>query len=295
MNILVIGGSGLVGSNCLKYFEKQEDVKVVGTYYSYKTDNTVFFDTLEFNNPKNFDLDSFHPDLIMHCGALTHVDYCEANEEESYAKTVLSTINVTKLCNSCKARMIYVSSDYVFDGENGPYDENAKVNPISVYGSHKLEAEQAVLEQVPNSIVIRITNVYGDEERKKNFIIRIVDKILNGQPMELKLPVDQYATPVNAYDVARTLYLLARDKKAGIYNISSDDYLNRVELVEKIISHFPKNKISFESVTTEELKQAAPRPLKGGLINDKFKGEYPEFVFTSVDDYLNKFANGNGN
>ena len=295
MNILVIGGSGLVGSNCLKYFEKQEDVKVVGTYYSYKTDNTVFFDTLEFNNPKNFDVDSFHPDLIMHCGALTHVDYCEANEEESYAKTVLSTINVTKLCNSCKARMIYVSSDYVFDGENGPYDENAKVNPISVYGSHKLEAEQAVLEQVPNSIVIRITNVYGDEERKKNFIIRIVDKILNGQPMELKLPVDQYATPVNAYDVARTLYLLARDKKAGIYNISSDDYLNRVELVEKIISHFPKNKISFESVTTEELKQAAPRPLKGGLINDKFKGEYPEFVFTSVDDYLNKFANGNGN
>jgi len=285
----------LVGSNCLKYFEKQEDVKVVGTYYSYKTDNTVFFDTLEFNNPKNFDVDSFHPDLIMHCGALTHVDYCEANEEESYAKTVLSTINVTKLCNSCKARMIYVSSDYVFDGENGPYDENAKVNPISVYGSHKLEAEQAVLEQVPNSIVIRITNVYGDEERKKNFIIRIVDKILNGQPMELKLPVDQYATPVNAYDVARTLYLLARDKKAGIYNISSDDYLNRVELVEKIISHFPKNKISFESVTTEELKQAAPRPLKGGLINDKFKGEYPEFVFTSVDDYLNKFANGNGN
>ncbi len=295
MNILVIGGSGLVGSNCLKYFEKQEDVKVVGTYYSYKTDNTVFFDTLEFNNPKNFDLDSFHPDLIMHCGALTHVDYCEANEEESYAKTVLSTINVTKLCNSCKARMIYVSSDYVFDGENGPYDENAKVNPISVYGSHKLEAEQAVLEQVPNSIVIRITNVYGDEERKKNFIIRIVDKILNGQPMELKLPVDQYATPVNAYDVARTLYLLARDKKAGIYNISSDDYLNRVELVEKIISHFPKNKISFESVTTEELKQAAPRPLKGGLINEKFKNEYPEFVFTSVDDYLNKFANGNGN
>ena len=285
----------MVGSNCLKYFEKQEDVKVVGTYYSYKTDNTVFFDTLEFNNPKNFDVDSFHPDLIMHCGALTHVDYCEANEEESYAKTVLSTINVTKLCNSCKARMIYVSSDYVFDGENGPYDENAKVNPISVYGSHKLEAEQAVLEQVPNSIVIRITNVYGDEERKKNFIIRIVDKILNGQPMELKLPVDQYATPVNAYDVARTLYLLARDKKAGIYNISSDDYLNRVELVEKIISHFPKNKISFESVTTEELKQAAPRPLKGGLINEKFKNEYPEFVFTSVDDYLNKFANGNGN
>ena len=202
----------MVGSNCLKYFEKQEDVKVVGTYYSYKTDNTVFFDTLEFNNPKNFDLDSFHPDLIMHCGALTHVDYCEANEEESYAKTVLSTINVTKLCNSCKARMIYVSSDYVFDGENGPYDENAKVNPISVYGSHKLEAEQAVLEQVPNSIVIRITNVYGDEERKKNFIIRIVDKILNGQPMELKLPVDQYATPVNAYDVARTLYLLAREE-----------------------------------------------------------------------------------
>ena len=113
--------------------------------------------------------------------------------------------------------------------------------------------------------------------------------------MELKLPVDQYATPVNAYDVARTLYLLARDRKAGIYNIASYDYLNRVELVEKIIAHFPKNKISFEAVSTENLKQAAPRPLQGGLINGKFKSEYPEFVFTSVDDYLNKFAHGSGN
>jgi len=295
MKILVIGGSGLVGSNCLKYFEKQEDVKVLGTYYSYKTDNTVFFDTIDLNNPNNFNLDSFQPDLIMHCGALTHVDYCETNIEESYTKTILSTLNVIEICKNYKARMIYVSSDYVFDGDNGPYDEEAKVNPISIYGQHKLEAEKSVLKRVPNSIVIRITNVYGDEERKKNFIIRIVDKILQGDSIELKLPLDQYATPVNAYDVARTLFLLARDTKSGIYNIASDDYLNRVELVEKIITHFPDNKISFKALTTKKLNQDAPRPLKGGLKNDKFKREYPEFVFTSVDDYLNKFANNNEN
>lgn len=186
--------------------------------------------------------------------------------------------------------MLYVSTDYVFDGKDGPYDEEASVNPISVYGMHKMEAERLVLNQVPGSVVIRITNVYGDEERDKNFVTRIAKACLTGEELELKLPVDQYATPVNAADVARALFLLARDGKSGVYNIASTDFFNRVELVEQILSHFPDNKITFKSVTTEELGQPAPRPLNGGLKTEKFMGEYPDFVFTNVNDYLNKFA-----
>jgi len=295
MKILVIGGSGLVGSNCLRYFASQQDVEVMGTYFSYKTADTHYYDTLNIDNPENVNIESFGPDVIMHCGALTHVDKCEAEVEESHDRTVRSTLNVIELCKRYNARMLYVSTDYVFDGKEGPYDESAQVNPLSVYGKHKLEAEQAVINDVPGSVVIRITNVYGDEERKKNFVTRIADACVKGQPLELKLPVDQYATPVNASDVAKALFLLARDGKSGIYNIASYDFLNRVELVEKVLSFFPRNKITFKSVTTVELGQPAARPLMGGLKTDKFMGEYPDFVFSTVNDYLNKFTAEHGN
>lgn len=295
MRILVIGGSGLVGGNCLRHFLIQPDVIVMGTYFSFATDDTEFFDTLNLDNPKNVDIDAFNPDVIMHCGALTHVDKCETEVEESYEKTVTSTKNAIKLCKKYEARMLYVSTDYVFDGKNGPYDEEASVNPISVYGMHKMEAERLVLNQVPGSVVIRITNVYGDEERDKNFVTRIAQACVRGDKLELKLPVDQYATPVNAADVARALFLLAKDGKSGIYNIASTDFVNRVELVEQILSHFPDNKITFKSVTTAELGQPAPRPLNGGLKTEKFMSEYPDFAFTNVNDYLNKFAEEHGN
>ena len=243
MKILVIGGSGLVGSNCLSHFAEQPDVEVMGTYFSFPTSNTEYFDTLNINNPDNADIAAFNPDVIMHCGALTHVDKCEIEVEESYDKTVRSTLNVIELCKEYNARMLYVSTDYVFDGKDGPYDENAEVNPLSVYGKHKLEAEQLVLKEVSGSVVIRITNVYGDEERNKNFVTRIAEVCVNRESLALKLPIDQYATPVNAADVAKALFLLARDGKSGIYNIASQDFFNRVELVEKIFLSSPTIKL----------------------------------------------------
>jgi len=291
MNVLIIGASGLVGGNCLKHFSEQAKVRVIGTYFSYQTGELSYFDTLNPENPENFDVDAFSPDVVVHCGALTHVDYCEANVEESYEKTVRSTINVIALCKKFNAKMVFISTDYVFDGEDGPYDEEAAVNPLGVYAKHKLDAERTVLKELPESIVIRITNVYGDEERKKNFVIRIIDQILEGQKLTLKLPVDQYATPVNAWDVARAIFLLITDSKSGIYNINSTDFVNRVELVEIILARFPEAEYEMEQLSTAELNQPAARPLMGGLINDKFMGEYPDFHFSTVNDYLDKFAN----
>ena len=279
----------------MAYFSEQKDITVVGSYFSFPVPGVVFYDTLDSNNPKNFDVISFDPDVIVHCGALTHVDYCEDNVGESHTKTVGSTQNVIGLCKQTEAKMVYISTDYVFDGSSGPYAENAGVNPLSIYGKHKLEAEAMVMEEIPGSIIIRITNVYGDEIRKKNFIARIVDNILAGKELVLRLPNDQYATPVNAHDVARAIYLLLSHGKQGIYNVAGKALLNRVELVEKILTHFPAAKYKMEELSTQELGQAAPRPLMGGLRNDKLLSEFPDFKFSTVEEYLNKFATNNGN
>lgn len=285
MKVFISGASGLVGGNCLKHFTEQ-GWNVVGSYYSFKTENTVFYDTLNPGHPDNFDVAAFAPDVIVHCGALTHVDYCETHEEESYQKTVQSTINLIKVAKACNARMVYISTDYVFDGKNGPYREDAPVNPISVYARHKLEAEQLVLKEIPNALVLRVTNVYGNEVRGKNFVARIIDQCKNKQKLTLKLPYDQYASPANAWDIARAMFVLLRDNKQGIYHIGSTDYVNRVELALRVLSYFPGAGYDMIPVSTEELKQPAARPLLGGFVKMKFSNEYPEFLFGNIDSYV---------
>lgn len=182
--------------------------------------------------------------------------------------------------------MVYISTDYVFDGKNGPYTEDASVNPISVYGRHKLEAEQMVLKEIPGALVLRITNVYGDEARGKNFIARIVQQCEEGKELTLKLPYDQFASPTNAWDIARAMFVLLRDGKSGIYHTGSTDFMNRVELALTVLKHFPDAKYQLIPLDTASLQQPAARPLIGGFVCMKFRKEYPEFLFSNVDDYL---------
>lgn len=285
MKILIIGASGLVGGNCLRYLSAQNH-QCIGTYFSYPAKDTVYFDTLNPENPENFDLNKFTPEIIIHCGALTHVDYCEQHPEESERLTVQSTKNVIKIARKFSAKIIFISTDYIFDGANGPYDEQAVANPISIYGQHKWEAEELIQKSDLNHIILRITNVYGDEERGKNFVSRIIEQAANQKHLTLKLPTDQYATPINAYDIARAINLLLKDEKTGIYNIASTDYMNRVQLALRILKYFPEATYDLIPLSTQELNPPAARPLQGGLKSSKFLSEYPDFVFSTVDEYV---------
>ena len=285
MKVFIAGASGLVGSNCMKHF-KEQGWEVKGSYFSFAVSGTVFYNTLQPDHPDNFDIVGYNPDVIVHCGALTHVDYCEAHENESYDQTVQSTKNLIELAKKCSARFVYISTDYVFDGKNGPYREDAEVNPLSVYARHKLEAEQMALNEVPGTLVLRVTNVYGNETRGKNFVARIVEQCRSHQKLTLKLPYDQYATPTNAWDIARAMFVLLRDEKNGVYHICGTDFMNRVELALRVLEYFPKAEYDLIPISTEALNQPAKRPLIGGFVKMKFSSEYPDFLFGTVDSYL---------
>lgn len=285
MKIFISGASGLVGGNCQKHF-KAQGAEVVGSHFSYATPDTVPFDTLNLDKSDNFDVVHFAPDVIVHCGALTHVDYCEQNPEESYTKTVQSTLNLLELAQRTKSKFVFISTDYVFDGVDGPYKETDILNPLSIYGKHKLEAENAVIASGLDYLILRVTNVYGDEIRNKNFIARIIEQCQNGQKLNLKLPYDQFASPTNALDIAKAMYVLLQANKQGIYHICSSDFMNRVELALKVIAYFPNAEYHLEAINTASLQQPAARPLIGGFVKAKFVSEFPEFIFTSVDNYL---------
>lgn len=285
MKILIVGASGLVGGNCLDYF-KSKGWDCLGTHFGFETSQTQFFDTLDLNNPQNPDFEAFKPDYILNCGALTHVDYCEENPHESELKTLTAQRNIIQLAQKLQAKLIYIGTDYIFDGVSGPYSENDIQNPLSIYGKHKQMAEQETLAHSPQNLVLRITNVYGDEIRGKNFVARIIAQINNGDKLTLKLPIDQFATPVNAKDIARALYLLINDQKSGVYHIASTDYVNRVQLAQKVLSYYPEAQYELIAIKTSDMNQPAKRPLLGGLKSFKFLQEYPTFEFSNLDDYL---------
>lgn len=286
MKYFVIGASGLVGSNFLTHL-KEEGHQALGTHLSLPTDKTVYFNSLNLNDPENYNLDQFKPEVIVHCVALAHVDRAEEEVEESHDLTVKTTINAIELAKKYNAKLVFTSTDYVFDGKNGTYKESDEVNPLSVYGKHKLEAEQYIQKELPNDgIILRIGSVYGDEIRGKNFIIRIVNDVLNGREWSMTLPQDQYSTPVWAYDVARVAVMLAEDHKSGIYHVGSTDFMNRIQLAKKVLDYYPQHKCTVNGILTKELGQKAARPLIGGFVSAKLLNEYPDFQFHNVDDYL---------
>ena len=287
MKVLIIGASGLVGGNCQAYFRQFEHYEVLGTHSTFATPDTVYFNLCDLKDPQNAVPADFEPSVVVHCGALTFVDYCENHVEESHTRTVVSTANALALAARHCATFVYLSTDYVFDGQHGPYTEADSVNPICVYGTHKLEAEQLVLNSGLPHLILRITNVYGDEIRGKNFISRLLNQIRAGEQINLTLPSDQYATPINALDVAKALKQLLEAKKHGVYHLGSTDYVNRYQLADRVMRKFAYANAALTHTTTPTLAQLAPRPLNGGLLSHKFLSEFPEFHFSNIDDYLN--------
>jgi dTDP-4-dehydrorhamnose reductase len=287
MRILIIGASGLVGSHCLEVFGKGQ-CTVKGTHVHYATAGTFFLNPSAQQLAEVETVREFKPEVIIHCGALTNVDYCENNEQDSYDSTILSVKNVADYCLKNGVKLVYISTDYVFDGTKGPYREDAPVNPINIYGRHKLMAEE-IVSGLPDFIIGRVTNVYGEEERAKNFIERLIFWICNNENKQLVLPNDQFATPIYAGDIARMCLLLVKDGKKGIYHLSSTDYYSRLHLAKKVKSYFPDNtSVEITGTDTKTLNQPARRPLLGGMINVKFLDEYPDFVLTNVDEYILK-------
>lgn len=283
--VFVSGASGLVGSHVMRVF-KEAGYEVVGTHFSYPTADTVYFDTLNLENEKNFDVLGFHPDVVVHCGALTHVDYAEENEMESFDQTVKTTQNLLEVAQRMDSVFVFLSTDYVFNGHLGPYTEPATPRPLNVYGEHKLIAEKFIVNNWDKHLILRVTNVYGEEERGKNFVARIAKLAQENEETTLNLPVDQFANPTYAGDIAKAIELLIAKDKSGIFHFGATDYMNRVTLAKTVLDYYKNTTVKINVLETVEMNQAAMRPLRGGFIPMKFLKLFPEFEFTSIHQFL---------
>ena len=267
--ILIIGASGFIGGKAFQSLSKMKNFLVKGTYFSRKSENMEYLDVNDVDNVSNV-FNTFKPNIILHPAYIPNVDYCEENKDIVWKTNVEGTRNVAKIAQKIMAKLVFFSSDYIFDGKNGPYSEDAVPSPISFYGFTKSVGEN-IVKCVDDNLILRMTVVYGWDPNSKNFIMQLINNLRNNIPM--RVPTDQCGTPVLVDNLIDILTELIEKDKKGVYNIGGPDLVNRYEFAIKVAEIFNLDKSLIIPVDTKSLCQKALRPLKGGLKIDKAKKE----------------------
>lgn len=262
---LIIGASGQVGEHLFQQ-AVTSGLEAIGTYYSFPVPGLYPLDLRRAEEVHSL-LWKVRPAVVYVPASLTNVDYCESHPEESYAINVLSICNLVRVTKSLGVKLVYFSSDYIFDGKAGPYREEDSANPLSVYGQHKLLAEHYIALHSESYLIIRTTWVYGWERQGKNFVLRLIRNLKEGK--EVKVPVDQVGNPTYGPNLAQAVLELVQREAVGVYNIAGPERVNRYAFACAVARAFGLDPSLIKGLPTEELGQTARRPLRGGLVVEK--------------------------
>lgn len=267
MKELIIGASGLVGSYLYRAALKDSIFNdVTGTYYSEYRSGLLFLDFKDANAVKRL-IDLKQPDIVYLPAAEPHVDWCERQPEASAAINVRGPLNVIRALTGTATKLLFYSSDYVFDGCSGPYVEEDPPNPVNIYGRQKLIIENEIRNNLDNYLILRVTVVYGWEYAGKNFGQRVLYALRKGE--SVSVPVDQIGNPTYVVNLAEASRELARSKHTGVFHLAGARMVSRYEFAAALATIFGLDTSLIKPVTTVTAGQVARRPLKAGLVINK--------------------------
>lgn len=268
MKALVVGASGLTG-RALKRVLEQNGVDILGTYNSRPIPGGIKLDILDAEAVDSC-LREIQPDVVFLASNLAGgVDYCEDHPDKAFALHLDGTRHIASAAAKYRAKVIYYSTDYVFDGNSGPYSEEDEPNPISVYGQTKLEAERILQAESKDALIIRTTVIYGWDPTSINFAMQVWNNLQVGQ--EMKVPNDQIGNPTLVDYLAEVSLRLVQMNVSGMVNVVGKDLMSRSEFGRALARAMALNQSLIRAIPTSELNQRALRPLQGGLRTDKLR------------------------
>lgn len=253
MKILITGAEGQLGRDLVKVLSDRHQLFPFDLDLDI-TDYSKIISTIP----------SVKPDLVIHAGAMTDVDGCELNPDLAFKVNALGTQNVALACQQSNAKIVYLSTDFVFDGrKREPYTEFDTPNPLSVYGKSKLAGENYLTSLLPEHYIIRTAWLYGKEG--KNFVKTILK--LAEEKDELRVVNDQVGSPTYSYDLAEMIAKIIETDFFGIYHVTNAASISWYEFAQKILEMAGKGGVKIIPITSDELNRPAPRPAYAVLRN----------------------------
>jgi dTDP-4-dehydrorhamnose reductase len=281
--LLIIGGSGFLGSTLTEYILSDYEIHV--TFNKNPIQNSNIQSTqidLLTDREKIIDLiKSFQPDIVVHTVAHSSVDLCETNNKIADELHVDVTQDIANICSKINSKLIYISSDFVFEGQlNKKYTEEDKPNPINYYGKTKLEAEKIILESNPKNTILRTAVIYGWHKKSRftNWILESLSEKKIVDPF-----IDQYNTPTLVDDLAKSIHLIISLKISGLYHATGKTCVNRYEFAVELANSFGYDKNLIKPVTSLEKKQGASRPTSTCLDSRKLEN-MTNYKFLKIED-----------
>ena len=272
MKLLVLGGSGLIGNALLKNSKNEFDI--LTTFYknhiSIKNVRSFQYSfPNDLNNLREL-LEKEKPDVLVNTMGYSNIDFCELNKSDTEMLHVEVTEKICKICENIGTKQIFLSSDYVFDGEKGNYSEDDVPNPVNYYGLSKLKAEQLILKN-PINTVIRTSVIY-DWDYRARFFNSVIKNLQNNQ--EINATTDVYNSVTFLDNLVESIFKVITLNQNGIFHVVDSACVNRFEFAEMIAKIFQldKNLIKMVSVQ-DESKNIAKRPKNACLNNSKAKKE----------------------
>jgi dTDP-4-dehydrorhamnose reductase len=272
--IMVTGSNGLLGQKLTDLSLLDPEIELIATSVGPNRHNKkdgYVYEELDVLDPDRLnDLVEMHqPDAIIHTAAMTNVDACEVERTKCYELNVQSVKNLVDVCERRNIQLIHLSTDFIFDGEDGPYIEEAEPNPLSYYGETKLESERILKKSSCRWAILRTIIVYGivNDMSRSNIVLWAKGALEKGEP--INVVNDQWRMPTLAEDLAECCLLAVKKNASGVFNVSGKDLMSILEIVERVADHYGLDKSLIRAISAESLNQAAKRPKKTGFILDK--------------------------
>jgi dTDP-4-dehydrorhamnose reductase len=281
MRILVTGANGLLGQMVVRLCAGREGVTLLATAKGEERIGAplqaanISYRTLDISFRQDWEqaLDDFRPDTVLHAAAMTQVDDCESQPELCHSLNVESVDLGATACEARGIHFVLLSTDFVFDGQEGPYNETATPAPLSVYGHSKWEAEKRVQRLTSPWAIVRTVLVIGSVPglSRSNIVLWAVGALRQGK--KITVVQDQWRSPTWAEDLARGCLAVAERKATGIFHISGPEVLSVYDFVLRIAAVFGLDPALVEPISSDQLGQPARRPAKTGFLLDKARRE----------------------
>ena len=265
MKICIVGASGLLGEG-FQHISKDTENEFVFCYAKNKIPNAEQLDITREDAIKSF-FQIHKPDVLINCSAIADLEFCEKNKSHAFNVNTLGAKKLAQACNTYDSHLIHVSTDYVFDGKAGPYQENDTPKPISYYGQTKHQSEELVLKENEKFCVVRTGMLYGWCQNRQNLGTVIISELRNNK--QIKLINDQQVSPSYTDNIAEMMLELAQMKISGIFNVTNSSIMTRYDFGMLLSEVFGLNKSLIKSISAEDFPWKVPRPHKGGLLIEK--------------------------